>query len=243
MNDDIDQENSKVMDVNISPVYEQSPGGGELHSLDFLELVYGVLFDPVRTLEIVAKRPPVGLAFLIFTIMCLLDVTVWLLAISGAMATGLYSNDLESFLSFSRLAPLGVVFGLFWGYVKWFGYSAFIHLAAELLGGKGAATGVFVVVGLAGLPSIFMVPVNLLSFRLGTGGLIIIALAGLATVMWSVVLLVIGLKQVHELTTGRSVLVVISPFLILLVLMIIIIAALVVVAASIPFRMPGPGFF
>ncbi|MDF9407609.1 YIP1 family protein [Pelotomaculum isophthalicicum JI] len=242
MDVNLDREDGEVTDINLE--FEQSPGGGEPRRQDFLELVYGVLFDPLRTLEAVAKKPPVALAFLIFTVICILDVTMGLLTVSRAMTAGLYNNDLENFLSsFRALAPLGAVFGLFWGYLKWFGYSAFIHLAAELLGGKGVATGVLVVVGLAGMPSIFMVPVNLLSLWLGTGGLIIIALAGLATVVWSVVLLVIGLKQVHGLTAGRSFLVVVSPFLLLLVLFIIIIAALVAVAASMPFGMHNPVYF
>ncbi|OPY62478.1 MAG: Yip1 domain protein [Pelotomaculum sp. PtaU1.Bin065] len=237
---DINREDSMVTDV--SPESEQYFTGGGSRP-DFLELVYGVLFDPVKTMEIVARRPPVGLALLVFTILCVSDVTVGLLAVSRAMTAGLYDAGLQ-ILPFSRvLAPLGAIFGLLWGYVKWFGYSAFIHLAAELLGGKGAATGVFVVVGLAGLPSIFMFPVNLLSFWLGTGGLVIIVLAGLATAVWSVVLLVIGLKQVHGLTAGRSVLVVMSPFLILLVLLMLIIAALVALAVSVPFEMNGPGYF
>lgn len=244
MNSDLDRENGEVTDINLEP--EQYSGGGEPRRQDFLELVYGVLFDPVRTLEAVAEKPPLALAFLIVTVICVLDVATGLLAASRAMTAGLYNNDLETFLSsFRALAPLGAVIGLFWGYVKWFGYSAFIHLAAELLGGKGVATGVLVVVGLAGIPSILMVPVNLLSLWLGTGGLIIIALAGLAILVWSIVLLVIGLKQVHGLTSGRSFLAVVSPFLLLLVLFIIIIAALVAVASSMPFGMrnPGPGYF
>jgi len=241
LNDDIERENNEVTDINPEP--DPSPGGGNLRP-DFLELVYGVLFDPVETMGIVAKRPPVGLVFLVFTILSVSGVTVGLLAASQALTTGLYDAGLKHFLPVSRtLIPLGVIFGLFWVYLKWFGYSAFIHLVAELLGGRGAATGVFAVVGLAGLPAVFMVPVNLLSYWLGTGGLIIIVLAGLATGIWSAVLLVIGLKQVHGLTTGRSVLVVLSPFLTLLALAIIMIAALVAVAASLPAGMRNPGFF
>ncbi|OPX91645.1 MAG: Yip1 domain protein [Pelotomaculum sp. PtaB.Bin013] len=241
MNTDIDRESNEINDVNPGP--DLSPGGGNSR-LDFLELVYGVLFDPVRTMEIVAKRPPVGLAFLVFTILSASSVTVWMLAASQTLTTGLYGSGMERLLPVSRtLIPLGVIFGLFWGYVKWFGYSAVIHLAAELLDGKGAAAGVFAVVGLAGLPTVFMVPAHLLSYWLGTGGLIIIILAGLATGIWSAVLLVIGLKRVHGLTTGRSVLVVLSPFMVFLALMIIMIAALVAVAASLPAGMDGTRFF
>jgi len=231
------------IDRNISPAPEPSPDGGNLRP-DFLELIYGVLFDPVRTMGIVAKRPPVGFAFLAFTILCASGVTMWLLTASHSLEASLYGYGLDHFLPVSRtLVLLGAVFGLIWGYAKWFGYSAVIHLAAELFGGRGAATGVFAVVGLAGLPAVFMVPVHLLSYWLGSGGLIIVLLAGLATGIWSAVLLVIGLKQVHGLTTGWSVLVVLFPFLTFLILAVIMIVALVAVAASLPAGMSNPRFF
>ncbi|OPY59696.1 MAG: Yip1 domain protein [Pelotomaculum sp. PtaU1.Bin035] len=235
-----------VINPEINPEINPSPGGAD-SGPDFLELVYGVLFDPVKTMESVARRPPAGFAFLIVTILGVLGVTTGLLTVSRVFAASLPGAGLGQFLPAVRaLAPLGVIFGLLWGYVKWFAYSAVVHLAAELLGGRGSARGVFAAAGLSGLPSIFMVPVDLLAYWLGAGKLavtILVGLAGLAALIWSATLLVIGLMQVHGLTAGRSVLAVLSPFLAAIALGVLIVAALAAVAASLPAGTHFPGYF
>jgi hypothetical protein len=121
-----------------------------------------------------------------------------------------------------------------------------MHLAADLLGGRGSARGVFAATGLAGLPSIIMIPVQFLSYWFGAGSLtvtILVGLAGLAVGVWSVVIMVTGLKQVHGLSTGRSVLVVLSPALAILALIIFVIITLVVIASSMPGMTVFPGYF
>lgn len=225
--------------VGFPDVSEPSPG--------FLELVYGVLFEPDKTMKRVAERPPLGLAVMVVTIISLLGAVMGLLTVSKVLNQSLHAVAMEQFLPGLRaLAPLGAVFGLLWGYVKWFGYSAIMHLAAELLGGRGSARGVFAAVGLAGLPAILMIPIQFLSYWLGTGRLavtILVVLAGLAVGIWSVILMVIALRQVHGLSTGRSVLVVFSPILALITLGILMIITLVGIAASMPNTMHFPGFF
>jgi len=216
-------------------------------SLVFLELVYGVLFEPGKTMKKVAARPPLGLTALVVTIISLIGAVMGLLTVSKVLNQSLHAMAMEQFLPGLRaMAPLGAVFGLLWGYVKWFGHSAIIHLAAELLGGRGSARGVFAAVGLAWLPAIFMIPIQFLNYWLGTGKLavtILVGLAGLAVGIWSIILMVIGLREVHGLSTGRSVLVVFSPILALLMLGILMIITLVAIAASMPDRMHLPGYF
>lgn len=225
--------------VGLPEENEPSPG--------FLELVYGVLFEPGKTMREVAARPPLGRIALVVTIISLLSAVMGLLTVSKVLNQSLNAMAMEQFLPGLRaMAPLGAVFGLLWGYVKWFGYSAIFHLAAELLGGRGSARGVFAAVGLSWLPAIFMIPIQFLSYWLGTGKLavtILVGLAGLAVGIWSIILMVIGLREVHGLSTGRSVLVVFSPILALLVLGILMIITLVVIAASIPNGMHLPGYF
>jgi len=213
----------------------------------FLELVYSILFEPVKAMESVARRPPVGYAFLVITIIGALGVAAGFLTVSRVFPAGLPGAGLDQFLPAVRaLAPVGVIFALLWGYIKWFVYSAVVHLAAELLGGRGSARGVFAATGLAGLPSIFMVPVDLLACRPGAGKLaltVLVGLAGLAVVMWSAVLLVIGLRQVHGLNTARSVLAVFSPFLAVVALGVLVVMLLAAVTALLPARIYSPGFF
>lgn len=229
-----------------SPEPAAPPAGGDAFP-GFLELVYGVLFEPGKTMKKVAERPPLGLAALVVTILSLLGTAMGLLTASSVLDQSPHAAAMEQFFPAVRaLVPLGAVFGFLWGYVKWFGYSAILHLAAELLGGRGNARGVFAAAGLAGLPSIFMIPVQFLTYWFGTGNwavTLLVVLAGLAVGIWSAVLLVIGLKQVHGLSTGRSVFVVFSPILALVALGVLMIAALVAIAASMPARMHFPGNF
>jgi len=230
----------------INQVFNVSPGGAG-SGPGFLELVYSILFEPVKAMESVAQRPPVNFAFLVVTIISILGVATGFLTVSRVFAAGLPGAGLEQFLPAARaLVPVGIIFALLWGYVKWFVYSAVVHLAAELLGGRGAARGVFAAAGLAGLPSLFMVPVNLLAYWFWAGKpavTVLLGLAGLAVVVWSIVLMVIGLREVHGLSTARSTLAVFSPFLAFIALGVLLVVLLAVVAALLPARTYFPGFF
>lgn len=221
--------------------------GGFQHSPDILELIYGLLFDPAKTMVIVSRKPPLGVAFLIVTITTILGLISGYFAASQVFIASLTGAGFGPMPGvFKALLPVGALFGLCWGYLKWFGLSAIIHLAAGLLGGRGNAAGVFTFVGLANMPSIFLIPVNLIIYWLGAGKIIFTLLSGLlglTTVIWTTILLVIGLKQVHGLTTGRSVLVILSPLLLLAVFLILMIVALVALVASQPARVYAPGFF
>ncbi|MDD3653258.1 MAG: YIP1 family protein [Desulfotomaculaceae bacterium] len=223
------------------------PGGIIQTGQVFLELFYGVLFKPVKTMESVALCPPVGVAFIVVTIISILSLVTGYFAVSQLFTANLPGGGLAQILTvLSDLLPYWVVFGLLWGYLKWFGFSAALHLFAGLLGGGGAAAGVFAAVGLANLPSILFIPVNLLIYMMGEGKVIVTVLSGvtgLIVVVWTAILLVIGLKQVHGLTTGWSVLIVFSPFLTLAVLAIFMFVVLVGTIGSQPVGIYHHGLF
>lgn len=220
---------------------EASPG--------FLELVYGVLFEPDKTMAGVALNPPLVPALLAVTIVGVVGALMGFLTASRLMVLGLSGTAAGNYLPFpaiQSLAVLGAIGGLLWGYVKWFGYSAVIHLVADLFGGRGRAGGVFAVVGLAGLPFVFMIPFQLLAYWFGPEkfavGLLLL-LAGLGLLIWNVTILVIGLKHVHGFTTGRSVLVIASPFLALLLLVVLTVAGIAAVVTSLTAGMGLSGYF
>jgi hypothetical protein len=213
----------------------------------FLELFYGVLFEPVKAMKTVAGAPPLGTVTIVVTILVLLGTTMGFLTFSRVLEQSLQAADLEQLLTgVQAMAPFWVVISLLMGYVKWFVYSAVLHLVADLLGGQGNARGVFAVVGLAGLPSALIIPFQFLGYWFGMGNIavtIILGLASLAVGIWSIVLLVIGVRAVHRLSTGRSVLTVLTPFLALVLFLIILIAAIAVLAISLPYKANFPGYF
>lgn len=213
----------------------------------FLELLYGVFFEPRTTMKRVAGRPPLGHAALVVTILSALGTAMWLLTAASVLGRVLHAASLDPFASvFQALAPLAAVTVFLWGFLKWFVYSSVLSLAAELLGGLGRARGVFAASGLAGLPALLMAPVQLISYGTGAenlAGSVLSGLAGVTVAIWSIVLTVMGVREVHGLSIGRSVLAVLSPYLAMITFLLFLFAALAVAAAALPSGVPLLNYF
>ncbi|TEB04203.1 Yip1 domain protein [Pelotomaculum schinkii] len=207
----------------------------------FLELVYGVLFEPVKTLKKAARRPPLANALLLVTILGLAGVLMWLLTISRVLNQAAEPSAMVPLPSTAPLLVLGAVLIFLWGYIKWFSYSAFISLAAEMLGGLGSARNVAAVVGLSLIPTILMIPAQMLNYYLASAAFICTTI--LVVWIWVAALMVIGVREVHRLSTGRALLAVLSPVLVLAVFTGLLLAGLVAVAVSIFSGMNLPGYF
>jgi hypothetical protein len=212
----------------------------------FLEIVYGVLFEPVRTMKKVGENPPLTAALLSFTIISLLGVVMGLLAFSKFLSQG-YDAGIDQLLPGAQvLMPAGLFIGLILSYIKWFCYSAIINLVAELLGGRGSARGVFAAFGLAGLPLILITPFQFLAYWYGTGVPAVTALLMLVWLVlgiWSGIIFVIGIREVHMLSTGRSVLVLLIPWLALVLLLVLLVIGLAVLLSSFTLNTNIPGYF
>jgi hypothetical protein len=221
---------------------ESNPGGagssieqadtGRPAKYGFLELIYGVLFDPVKTFKRAAESPPVGSAVLIFSLVKVLSVfTALFLSTKIAISdlTGLTGMGMEEM--FRAAAPAAAVFMLAYYYIKWFVYSGLLYLLAELSGGSGRAAGVLAVTGLASLPALLFLPFQILVAILGYRGFYeIMSFIFMAAIMiWGFVLVVIGLGETQRLSSGRAVMVALAPaaaaIFICIVLLALIIAA------------------
>lgn len=206
----------------------------------FLELIYGVLFEPGTVFRKVVARPPLGQTVIIFT---LVNVIV---ALMNALVTSrlMYQHATDQMAGFMHaLSPVLGILGLVFQYGKWFFYSGLLHLLAELLGGRGRATGVFIITGLASLPSIFIVPVNLLLFLFGVRGFtlsVLIYLLGIIILVWGAFLLVLGIREEHRFSTGRAVAVVLLPPAVALAGGIILMIALTATITSVLPFLPAP---
>lgn len=212
----------------------------------FLEIVYGVLFEPVRTMKKVAENPPLTAALLSFTIISLLGAVMGLLAFSRFLSQG-YDAGIDQLLPGAQvLVPAGLFIGLILSYIKWFCYSAIINLVAELLGGRGSARGVFAAFGLAGLPLILIIPFQFLAFWYGTGVsavTVLLMLVWLVLEIWSGIIFVIGIREVHALSTGRSVLVLLIPCLALVLLVVLSAIGLAALLSAFTLNTNIPGYF
>lgn len=205
----------------------------------FLETVYGVLFDPVATFRRMREEPPLGLTIGVVTVV---NVATALMSVLTFRAL---PGDPSGFgAALDRLAPFIALAGFLFWYLKWLGYGAVLHLTAQLLKGEGGPRATLVAYGLTGLPSLLLLPLQGLMAVLRPGELaesLITALFGLAVLIWSTVLLVLGLREMHNLTTGRAVAVVAVPAAILLLaaglIMVLSILGLVAVLPELPGEM------
>jgi hypothetical protein len=219
------------------------PGGDD--PLGFLELVYGVLFEPRTTMARIAARPPVASALLIVTILGLVGTTMTVLALGPILSGEENPYGFRLFSPGPAAWSFIAFFALLWGYVKWFSYSAVLHLVAELLGGRGTARAVFAAVGLSGLPALFLVPFQFLAvffFARSAVFEILLVLAGLGVMIWSFVLVVTALGKVHQLSAGRALLTALTPFLALLAIGLAFLVTLAVYLAAMPSKIQVPGF-
>jgi len=196
----------------------------------FLELIYGVLFEPAAVMRRVAADPPFGTALLIFTLVNLIDALMSAVIAARAGAGGLPGTPL-----FARSAvSVMIAVGLILQYVKWFAVSALVHLTAGLLGGRGRAVGLMTVTALAVLPAVLLVPVNLILLLFGVRSVApVMLLLGLAVLVWSAGLVVLGLREEYGLNTARALLAVLLPPAALLVVAVILILIMAVGAAAV----------
>ncbi|MFZ5632360.1 MAG: Yip1 family protein [Bacillota bacterium] len=202
----------------------------------FLELIYGVLFDPVKTFQRIAESPPLKNVVLIFSLVKLLSVLVggYLTAkfVFADFAGGTPAG-LEKLVR--AMVPVAAVFGLVYEYIKWFVYSGLLYFLAELSGGRGRAVGVFAATGLASLPALLALPVQILAAILGgVGGVawFINILLSFAVLIWGVVLVITGVRETQRLSTGRAVMVAFTPVITLVILSVVMLVLLLALAAG-----------
>lgn len=201
----------------------------------FFELIYGVLFDPVKTFRRIAQSPPLGSSAAIFSLVKVLSVAVGGYISSRYMSGDLtgYENGIQELLR--AMMPAVVVIILVYEYIKWFVYSGLLYLVAELSGGRGRAVGVLCVTGLASLPALLFLPVQTLATVFGGSGLTgpVNVLFWLGVMIWGCVLVILGLRETQHISTGRAVLAALAPAMVLLLVFILLLVLAVGMLAPI----------
>ncbi|MEW5762451.1 MAG: Yip1 family protein [Bacillota bacterium] len=193
--------------------------------MGLLELMAGVLFDPVGTFRRLAAAPPLGRAVLLATLVNAVTGLMGYLtlrALPGSEAADPFAAALLA----GMLPALSLAGFVLW-YVKWFVYGGFLHFLAQLLGGNGRPTATLTVSALAALPDLFIIPVQGLLILLRPAELtasVVQGLAGLALLVWSVVLLILGFREVHAYPLGRAAATVLGPAAAGVVLVVVVVA-------------------
>lgn len=208
--------------------------------LSVYEIIYGTLFEPVKTMKSVVQNPPVGTTLVIVIVLALVELLTGLYTsarggpASLAMDMGLPLGQAMEFSRALRAAtPVLAILGTVFYFVKWFFYSALLHLLAEFYGGQGKARTVFTVYGLAGLPTVFLIPLDVLTtLAVPSMSTAVSTIGGLLVLVWGIVLLTIGLREAHGLGTGRTLAVIFTPVAAVFTLIVISIVGIMSVVSS-----------
>ena len=199
-----------------------------MEDLRFVELVYGILFNPKVTFSKIAPEPPLFLSFCILMLVVVLTATVNILI----------PNELENLPTtyaaiLSKVGPFLGIIGAIITIVFWFVRAGILQLVAELLGGKGRATGVLAVLALAEIPKVMAIPFQVISYFTTSSFIskFIMIFAALAVFIWSIVILVIGFREVQQLSTGRTILALVLPAVAFVLLLMVFAISLVAIVA------------
>jgi hypothetical protein len=177
--------------------------------LSFTETIYGILFEPTVTLRTLADKKPYGRALLIF-------LTVTLLSILFEQALNVHTDhELLAMVpanAFWMINLFGVVLSIFLLMV----ISGLLSLISEIIYGKFNAGGILVALCYASIPGILGPPLRYASSLAGIQWLGVV-LAGLSMI-WVLVLQVIGVRESLRVTTGQAILIMLLPLVVLVIL-------------------------
>ncbi len=205
--------------THIYDLPELAPENSPTENLTFIELCYGILFQPKETFRKLALNPPVLYSFYIVLIVgILLNIVNIFVGLPSALEqmskAGNVPKELLGFLAYMTepgvviLAGLaGLIFTIAW----WFMNSALLHLLAEMYGGKGRALGVLAVIGVARLPNILIIPVSTLIYVVNGPAVINSLVSVFLFIYTSLYLPVVGISKVHQFSYGRGVATVVTP--------------------------------
>lgn len=191
--------------------------------LGIADLVYGILFNPTATFRQISEEPPLFYGFVIF-------VTVVVLTSIVSALVPVEISEVPPPLAdiFVQAKPLLAIVGAIFTLIFWMVQAGVLHLFAELLGGRGRATGVLTALALADIPTVMVIPLQIISyFTTGTFlGSFLTVSSSLIMFFWVLALTVIGLREIHQLSTGRAVAALLAPmgmFLLIIIILTIII--------------------
>lgn len=186
------------------------------------ETLYDVLFQPRTAMRQIAADRKLGQALAVVLLSVI--IPVW------AVYFGLKTAGMQH--AFGVLVILQLVGSV----AVWIMGAGLWHLIAEMAGGKGTAVGLLSALGFAHLPRIFIVPLWVAAALMPTGGRpFIMGLTGLIIAGWVLYLDVTALKEAHDLSAAKAILVLLAPPLAIFA----VIAAVMIFMGNAFMKMPG----
>jgi len=172
---------------------------------NLFEMLYDVLFQPAIAMKNIAQQKNVGQALVVFSLSVFIPIL--------ALYFGLKTNGMSSMVN------VMIVFKILGSIVLWIIGAAIWHLIAEFFGGQGTAVGLFTALGFAHAPRIFIVLLwALIAVMPASSKPLLMTISVLVIMLWSLSLDVVAIKEVHQLSASKAVLVLITPMLVVAIL-------------------------
>jgi hypothetical protein len=104
--------------------------------------------------------------------------------------------------------------------VFWIIKAGILHFFAELWGKRGSAIDLFITLGLAMFPFIFVSPLSLIVEGLGRGRILVQSIFTTFVLLWCFFLVLAGIREVYSSSTFEALLILLTPFLLMTMLFI-----------------------
>ncbi|MDD4561930.1 MAG: Yip1 family protein [Syntrophomonadaceae bacterium] len=178
--------------------------------MSLIDTIYGIFFDPVPTLQYLAREKPLLPGLLVYLV-----VFVFNLIINRGLTT--LDSEIAGFIPDGNFiwvfAGLGVILSFFILALT----AGLLSLLSEIFYQRGNASGLLVCLSFAVIPGALGPPLQYGATLLGVSWLGVIL--SLLAVIWVLVLQVLSLREALELQTGQAVLLFILPGLLVVFLL------------------------
>ena len=162
----------------------------------FTEILYDVVFSPAKAMRDIAEGKKIRQAVFVFCLSLFLPAFAF-----------------HEFVSMNKAAsvPVSLLLPVLGGFLLWFACSAVLALTAELLGGKGTATGLFTALGFIHIPKLFAIPLWLFSYGFPSIRPLFLGLGCFSLFIWTIYLEIAAIKGAYQVSAAKALLILLLP--------------------------------
>lgn len=184
--------------------------GGEILSL--VEVVYGIFFEPVKTLNYLARVKPLLWGMIIFLLILTLNIII---------NHGVNSFNSINFVLNDNFIGVFEVLLVFLAYLLLVILAGVFSLLSEILYHRGNASGILACFSYAAIPGVLGPPLHFAFILLEIK--VIGVILYLASLAWVLVLQIISLREALHLRTSQAVLLFALPGVMLIFVLVVIV--------------------
>ena len=187
--------------------------------MELLDRLVGVVVRPIPTFRVMVENPCLTNAFFIVISASVCASLASLIATPRAAQVTLAPEFLRLLYSPEFIVPVGVVAGVLF----WIIFGTILHGFSKLLGGKGKVNQTLLVYGFSEVPALYSVAFGMLSWILASQ--LPYQIGSILLGLWSLILLVLGLREAHKFSTLRAISAIVLPIVIIIIIVVVILLA------------------